>query len=248
MSPPELGARPVHRAPLLAPLLAIETSTTVARVAVVDAVTGTVLAGAEAAAERHSSNLLRLCAEATEKAGATISALGAIACGAGPGSFTGLRVAFAVAKGLAMPTGLPLVLVSSLEALAMDLAPVAAAGEWILPCLDAGKGQVYAAVYRPLDGGGVTRELADWASDPEAVPPSLPPAGRVLCGGPGAVRYRDPLLGGLGARGRLAEVAGPSAVSVAARALQKLRAGEIADLDGAVPSYGRAPDITRPKR
>ena len=51
-----------------------------------------------------------------------VAELGGIACGRGPGSFTGLRVGLAVAKGLALPFDLPLYLVSSLEALALDLA------------------------------------------------------------------------------------------------------------------------------
>src|SRR6185503_14292043 len=89
-------------------ILAIETSTLIARVAVVDG-GGTVVAAAEAEAARHSSNLLRLCVEVTERAGVGVGALRAIACGAGPGSFTGLRVGMAVAKGLAMPTETPFV-------------------------------------------------------------------------------------------------------------------------------------------
>ena len=44
-----------------------------------------------------------------------------MACGGGPGSFTGLRVGMAVAKGLALPTRVPFHVVSSLEALALDI-------------------------------------------------------------------------------------------------------------------------------
>src|SRR5262245_40417987 len=102
-------------------ILAIETSTLIARVAVVDTRTGATVAAAQAEAARHSSNLLRLCVEVTERAGVAVPALGAIACGAGPGSFTGLRVGMAVGKGLAMPTATPFLIVSSLEALALDM-------------------------------------------------------------------------------------------------------------------------------
>jgi tRNA threonylcarbamoyladenosine biosynthesis protein TsaB len=230
------------------PILAIETSTQVARVVLVDPRTGVRCAAAHAAAERHSSNLLRLCAQVIEEVGVAVSGLGAIACGAGPGSFTGLRVGLAVAKGLAMPTGIPLLLVSSLEALAMDMSPLAARGELLLPCLDAGKGEIYGALFERRDGDEVSAHGAHWASLPADVPGRLAAAPSVVLAGPAALRYRDVLSAGLGARGRFVEVAGPSADSVARRAIDRLARGEADDLGTAVPSYGRAPDITRPKK
>jgi tRNA threonylcarbamoyladenosine biosynthesis protein TsaB len=229
------------------PILAIETSTQVARVVLVDPQTGARRGAAHAVAERHSSNLLRLCAEVIEKVGVPVSGLGAIACGAGPGSFTGLRVGLAVAKGLAIPTGIPLIMVSSLEALAMDMSPAAARGELVLPCLDAGKGEIYAALFDCREDGGVTSRGAHWASLPADLPGRLPAGASVLFAGPGAFRYRDVLAAALGTRGRHVEVAGPSADAVARRAIDRLARGEVDDLGSAVPSYGRAPDITRPQ-
>jgi tRNA threonylcarbamoyl adenosine modification protein YeaZ len=249
-------------------LLAIETSTTEARVGVFDVDTGARLAGASATSERHSSNLLRLCVETAEQAGITLASLSAIACGAGPGSFTGLRVGYAVAKGLAMPFELPFFSVSSLQALAWDMAPFARAGERLVPCLDAGKGQVYVAVFAGApDGGGggsagggclpegraVTRLSDDWVVAPAALPAALavePPQPLILTGN-GAARHREvwqtafAVAGGGGAR--FVEVAGPSADAVAAHAIPRYRRGEREDLGSAVPAYGRAPDITRPK-
>src|SRR4051794_536702 len=165
-------------------LLAIETSTPEARVGLFDVGTGARLAGASATSERHSSNLLRLCVETADQAGITLASLSAIACGAGPGSFTGLRVGYAVAKGLAMPFDLPFFSVSSLQALAWDMAAIARPGERLLPCLDAGKGQVYVAMFAgpfaaqpgPAGVGGtkeeartVTRLGDDWVLAPAAV-------------------------------------------------------------------------------
>ena len=257
---------------LRGPILAIETSTVVARVVVLEMSTGARLAAAEAVAERHSSNLLRLCVETTEKAGVAIVGLGGIACGRGPGSFTGLRVGLSVAKGFAMPTGVPLVMVSSLEALAMDMLPESLPGEWLLPCLDAGKGQVYAALFRAPEGKGegkgkgesegiregeadvaadaptVISRSDEWVVTPELLLGQLPAAGAILTAGPGALRYRDALVAGLGARGRIVEIAGPSADSVGARARSRLARGQGDDLGAAVPSYGRPPDITPPRR
>jgi len=246
-------------------LLAIETSTSEARVGVFDADSGERRAGAAAVSERHSSNLLRLCVEVTEEAGVAISQLAAIACGAGPGSFTGLRVGYAVAKGFALPFGIPFLSTSSLQALAWDMAPLARPGERILPCLDAGKGQIYVALFETAaperdgapdqaPGRAVKRLGDDWVIGPGAageIPsgaPEGPEGASVLFAGPGAVRYRDVMQAALGRSARFAEVAGPSAEAVAAHVLPRWRRGEREDLATAVPAYGRAPDITRPKK
>lgn len=237
-------------------ILAIETSTGVARVVVVDARQGARLAGAEAVAERHSSNLLRLCSEAAEAAGVSIAGLAAIACGAGPGSFTGLRVGLAVAKGLAMPTNIPLVLVSSLETLALDMLHMqssAGEGELLVPCLDAGKGQIYAALFRPharaaAETPALEKLGGDWTVSPGLLAEEIADGSAIVIAGPGAVRYREALAVGFGGRARFMEVAGPSADSVAAQALARLARGDLDDLASAVPAYGRAPDITKPKK
>ncbi len=231
------------------PLLAIETSVPTARVGVF-APGGQRLAAREKAAARHSSNLLRLCDEALGEAGLRVFELGAIACGAGPGSFTGLRVGLAVAKGLALPTGVPLVLVSSLEALAIDLAAQGPA-PLLLPCLDAGKGQVYARLYHRTPGG-VEAAGEGWTLDPGAVcDRALAAVGSggtsLLAGGTGIDRYLDVVRPRLGAGTRLG-VAGPTAEAVAALARIRLARGERDDLESAVPIYGRPPDITKPKR
>ena len=259
------------------PLLAIETSTLVARVVLLDARTGARLAGAEAMAERHSSNMLRLCVEVTARAGLRLGEVGAIACGAGPGSFTGLRVGLSVAKGLAMPRGLPLVVISSLEALALDMladpaleqlwatsAPDSASGPLLIPCIDAGKGQIFAAGFDVAAGdasergGGDSRVVARTA-EVAVLPQDLGglltagvPAGRpVVLAGPGAMRYRDRVMAGFPSSGRsvaIIDTAGPTAESVGRRGLERLARGDSDDLASVVPSYGRAPDITRPKR
>lgn len=221
------------------PLLALETSVPTARVAVLGP-DGTVLARAEKAAARHSSNLLPLCDEALRAAGAHVGDLAGIACGAGPGSFTGLRVGLAVAKGLALPFGTPLLLVSSLEALARDLE--GPAGVLVVPCLDAGKDQVYARFF------GAETGTEDWVLDPAELLARVSQRRPVVVGGTGADRYRALFVAALGEAAVCAQVPGPSALSVGLLALQRLRRGETDDLERAVPSYGRPPDITAPKR
>jgi len=234
----------------LDPLLAIETSTPVTRVVVLDGETGKVRAADEAISERHSSNLLRLCVSALEQAALAVGDLGAVACGAGPGSFTGLRVGLAVAKGLALPRNLPLLAVSSLEALALDLCAASADGAWVLPCIDGGKGQVFAALFERVGSNDVIARSPDWSVLPSALPAQLPSANgasQVIWGGPGGQKYRDVLTASLGADARFVDVPGPTAHSIGRRAFERLARGERDDLASVVPSYGRAPDITRPK-
>lgn len=244
-------------------LLAIETSTPVARVGLYDIDTGARLAAASATSERHSSNLLRLCVEVAQEAGVAVASLSGIACGAGPGSFTGLRVGYAVAKGFATPFDIPFLSVSSLQALAWDMAPLSRAGERLLPCLDAGKGQVYVASFARGNPGapgevGVPGEVArtseDWVVTPNDVASAFAPStvavgdAPTVFGGAGGVRYRAPIEGALAGRGRFVDVPGPSADAVAAYAIERFKRGAFEDLGKAVPAYGRAPDITKPKR
>ena len=163
-----------------------------------------------------------------------------IACGGGPGSFTGLRVGLSAAKGLALPTGVPLYVVSSLQALALDiLGARGGAAVTAVPCLDAGKGEVYV-------GGYVARRRAPGARDRRRLPARRGRARRLAGGVCAAAGAR--CVAGNGAdrhavRGRLA-VAGPTAVSVGRLALLQRARGEAANLATAVPIYGRPPDIT----
>jgi tRNA threonylcarbamoyladenosine biosynthesis protein TsaB len=224
--------------------LCLDTSTPTARVALLGG-DGAVLFASEATAERHSGHVMALCAAALKAAGLAPAELAGIACGGGPGSFTGLRVGLAAAKGLALPTGVPLFVVSSLEALALDILTGPRDRAVAVPCLDAGKGEVYAAGY-VADGERLVRELAPsvrlapmelkaWIADlaSAAATPTL--------AGNGLERHRAALAGG---RFEEADVVGPTAVSVGRLALLQRARGEAADLATAVPFYGRPPDIT----
>jgi tRNA threonylcarbamoyladenosine biosynthesis protein TsaB len=229
-------------------MLAFDTATPCARVAVLSPA-GDCLAQAEKAAARHSSNLLRLCDEVLRATGVTVSGLAAIACGAGPGSFTGLRVGLAVAKGLALADRIPLVLVSSLDALAVDLAAVGDAG-LVLPCIDAGKGQVYGRLYRRAGETPEPISTDDCALLPEdlcRLVQEQAAGAAVLAGGNGADRYLDVFRAQLGAEAVRLQLAGPSAMAVGRLALARLARGEHDDLETSVPRYGRPPDITKPK-
>jgi tRNA threonylcarbamoyladenosine biosynthesis protein TsaB len=215
-------------------LLCLDTSTPTARVAIVD-LGGGVRFAVEATAERHSSHVLPLCADALRAVDVAPSALAAVACGGGPGSFTGLRVGLAVAKGLALPTRVPFHVVSSLEALALDILAAGPPGVTAVPCLDAGKGEVHVAGF-VADPAALVRETAGACRLPAAdIAAWLADVPNVRIAGNGAERHVVP--------GRVA-VAGPSAASIGRLALLQVARGDAADLASAVPLYGRPPDIT----
>ena len=238
------------RAPSAA-FLCLDTSTGTARVAIVDA-GGVVLARAEAASDRHSAHVLTLSDQLLRGAGLAPAGLGGIACGAGPGSFTGLRVGLSVAKGLALATGRPLLLISSLQALALDIARAApearASGPWTaVPCIDAGKGEVYACACA-VDARGVPADGdPPWRLSPEALTARLAGLPRVVVAGNGADRHAAALDASLPPGARRCPVEGPTASSIAALAAPRFARGEADDLDRAVPFYGRPPDITTKK-
>lgn len=87
-----------------------------------------------------------------------------LAFGCGPGSFTGVRIAAAVAQGIAMAHALPLVPVSSLAALASGAARLYGARS-ILAALDARRGEIYLGAYRDTDTG------LDCISPDQVLPP-----------------------------------------------------------------------------
>ncbi len=228
-------------------VLCLDTSTPTARVAVVDAA-GVPLAGAEATAERHSTHVLKLCDQVLRGSGARPEDLAAIACGAGPGSFTGLRVGLAIAKGLALATGAPLLLVSSLQALAIDVARRPPTGtRFVVPCIDAGKGEVYAFACAVDAAGLVGAGGEPWRLSPEALAARVAELPGAVVAGNGAERHAAALDAALGANARRLSVDGPTALSIAALALPRLARGESDDLDKSVPFYGRPPDITTAK-
>src|SRR5207244_11208452 len=119
----------------------------------------------------HTASLPLLVERVLSDAGLVLEDVEGIAVSIGPGSFTGLRIGLALAKGLAFAGGLPLVGVPTLEALAwvVDAAP----GTSVCAALDARKREVYAALFA-LEAGGPRRLTPDLALAPEALAARLP--------------------------------------------------------------------------
>ncbi|RYD03251.1 hypothetical protein N752_20685 [Desulforamulus aquiferis] len=126
-------------------ILGIEAATPVASVAVVGG-GGMILSERLVNNRRtHSINLLPMIKAVIEEAGIKKEQINGVAVSSGPGSFTGLRIGLTTAKTLALTWGVPVVGVSTLEALAL---PVVSSGQLICPILNARKNEVYTSIFR----------------------------------------------------------------------------------------------------
>jgi tRNA threonylcarbamoyladenosine biosynthesis protein TsaB len=128
-------------------LLAFETATEACSVALY--VDGQVLERFEIAPRRHAELSLPWAEALLAEAGVARSQLDAIALGRGPGAFTGVRLAIAIAQGIALALDRPLVPVSTLQVLALR-APAEA--DHVLSSIDARMGEVYVARQVRVDG------------------------------------------------------------------------------------------------
>lgn len=93
----------------------------------------------------HSETLMPMIAEMMELTGVKPSDLNAVAVSGGPGSFTGLRIGSATAKGLALSLDVPMIHVPTLDAMAYQCPFFEG---WIVPMMDARREQVFAGIYR----------------------------------------------------------------------------------------------------
>ena len=131
---------------------------------------GAVLSEARASAARSGSEVLMPLVEAILSAArADISSLDLLAVAVGPGSFTGVRVGVALAKGLGFGRDLLAASVSTTEALAENLFPMKGL---YCPVMDARRGEVYNALFR-AEGGRLCRLTPDRAISPEALAKEL---------------------------------------------------------------------------
>ena len=141
-------------------LLAFELATEACSVALW--VDGEVHERFEVAPRRHAELALPWAGQLLADAGLARTQLDAIALGRGPGAFTGVRLAIAIAQGVALALDRPIVPVSTLAALAMQ-----AAGPRVLAAIDARMGEVYSGAFERRDGDAVACS-AEAVGDPAA--------------------------------------------------------------------------------
>ena len=214
-------------------VLAIETSTEALSIAL-RTEQGTLERGLEMA-RGHAEQILSLIDAVLGEAGVCLSQLDGIAAGVGPGSFTGVRISVAVAQGLCFGAGLPVVPVTSLEALAFPAIETGA--DRVIACLDARMGEIYWGCFAADPARGV-RALGSL---------QVAPAGRVRL--PSADRYRG-VGRGFTAYPELASLPGievdarsvaalPNAADMARLGALRLAAGEGVDPAELKPEYVR---------
>lgn len=180
----------------------------------------------------HSEIALPLVQALLEEQGVTLAGLDGLAFGAGPGAFTGLRLACSMAQGLAVGAGLPVLGIGSLEALALG------AGDGpVYACADARMNEMYCAAYR-VRGETLETVIAPVLAAPGSVP--LPSGQGWLGCGSGFAAYGDALASRLGCAIRRTEPdVRPRASAVLRLAAPRFMQGEGIDAALAAPLYVR---------
>jgi tRNA threonylcarbamoyladenosine biosynthesis protein TsaB len=213
----------------------------------------------------HATRLLELARELLAGAGIAWSDVDRVAVGVGPGTFTGLRVGVATARGLAQSLSSELVAVSSPRALALaafaadkrgaldDFGQAAAPGSApedrqgaVLAVIDARRGEAFAAAYEPGEDGAPRELTAPRALAPQLLAGVIADAEQLvgerrrwLAVGDGAVRFREQL----DAAGALTPPDCSALHLVSAAAICELGAqATAASLHELVPDYRRRPD------
>ncbi len=171
-------------------LLSLETSSPICAVALHHLADGRLLGQAELRLEKsHSTHLTVLIEQLVANTGHALADLGAVALSDGPGSYTGLRIGAAAAKGLCFALDVPLLAVGTLPALAHQVAAQLPRADTYLYCpmLDARRQEVYTALYQ-ADGQALlppTNLVLDGASLAEHLAHHS-----VLCFGSGAAKFQ----------------------------------------------------------
>jgi len=217
-------------------LLAIETSSSTATIAL--AIDDAIVERSIGIPREQAGRALGIVAELLGGAGIGLADLDALVFGQGPGSFTGLRVAAAVAQGLSLGSGRPIVPVSSLAALAQRALDGRRGGdgvERVLCCVDAHMGEVYWASFELAQGLAAALD-AEAIGAPASVRP--PPAPYVAVGDGLAAHGHalDAVLAGAIASDPTLY---PRARDLLPLARGRVERGEFATIESALPLYLR---------
>jgi tRNA threonylcarbamoyladenosine biosynthesis protein TsaB len=226
-------------------VLAIETATEACSVAL--SLHGRLLLRRDEAGRGPSARLLVLVDALLGEAGIRLRELDAIAFGRGPGGFTGVRLAVGVAQGLAFGAGLPVVGVSTLQAVAQRALALHGDAGGVLVCNDARMGQVYTGAFRRAADGLAAPAGPECVCDPAAVDLGDGGPARWIAAGRGFAVYPSIVDRFAGQLGPLEADLLPDAAAVATLALPRIAAGEVVRAGDALPVYLRD-DVATPKR
>lgn len=216
-------------------LVAIDTSTDYASLALHDGFQVRVEHTWESQ-RRHTVELLPRLVAALEQLGLGVKHLSGVAVARGPGSFTGLRVGMAVAKGLSLARGLPLVGIPTLDVIA---AAQGRSRHTLCTVLQAGRGRICAATYRWRDGRWHPREeprLTTWQKLTDEVASPTLFCGEIDPAGAEVLANLDDLVTLLPAAARLRR-----AGFLAEEAWRRLNLGETDDPATLTPIYLQRP-------
>jgi tRNA threonylcarbamoyladenosine biosynthesis protein TsaB len=223
-------------------LAAIEVSTRISSVALLDLVTGEELSECALPNDWESSvTLIPAMETLLQQKDLTAQDLAAVAVSVGPGSFTGIRVGIATAEGLCMPSNLLAFGISTLEGLAENLRAAELPGE-ALCLIDAQRGECFVGHYEI--GKDAVQELDPPQILPiEKIAPLL--KGKAWIVGPGALKYEKEIRESLGAAGMFAfnSLHQPRAMSIARLAYRAWQGGARPTLKDLRPLYLRPPAV-----
>jgi tRNA threonylcarbamoyladenosine biosynthesis protein TsaB len=218
-------------------LLAIDTATRVASIALYDQ-TGILAEASWRSENNHTVELLPAIERMIAQQGRVPADLAAVAVAMGPGSFTGLRIGLAIAKGLALALDIPIIGVATLDVTAYAAGDP---GMRVWAVLELGRGRLCVAPYRfaeglPLLDGELTKVRSDhWRVDTDEpvlvsgeVSPAL--ADHLLASDNADILAISSLAGSLRRAGYLAELA-----------WDRLASGTVDDLDTLEPLYAQQP-------
>src|SRR5262245_15606046 len=155
---------------------------------------------------RHAETVVPAIEFCCQQSGVSLDEIGLVAVDVGPGLFTGMRVGLATGKALAQALRVPMIGISSLDLLAF---PHRQSDRVVVPIVDARKGEVFYAIYRPVPGGVQQVVEPRPASVDELVADLVARSQDALCVGDGALRYRREICDGY--HSEFADEAYPSA-------------------------------------
>lgn len=222
--------------------LAIDTSTATASLAIVRG--SQVLAELSwCCGQNHSVELVPRLNWLLKQAGLELSSISSLSVARGPGSYNGLRVGISTAKGLAFSLGVPLAGIGTLEAAAFAHAE---AGLPVCSLLDAGRGEVAAAIYRQKRGRWL-KLTGEHITTIDDLCPQI--TGKTIFCGELAPAIINQLKEKLGTKAIIASPASSPrrAGFLAELGLRRLKAGDDDPPASLQPIYLRRPQITKPR-